>query len=89
MRREMEIFDVLTANREHNVWRVAQGKTPEIHDDNLPELLTVKTNKEGPLDDGSFPYLDAQQAIHKMKLAEGMEINLFASEAMFLSLIHI
>lgn len=88
MRREMEIFDVLTANRDHNVWRVAQGKTPEIHDDNLPELLTVKTNKEGPLDDGSFPYLDAQQAIHKMKLAEGMEINLFASEAMFPRLIN-
>ena len=83
MRREMEIFDILTANRDQSVWRVAQGRDPEVNDDNLPALLTVKTNKEGPLEGDSFPYLDGEQAIGKMKVAEGMEVNLFASEAMF------
>ena len=88
MRREMEIFDVLTANRDQSVWRVAQRRDPEVNDDNLPALLTVKTNKEGPLEGDSFPYLDGEQAIGKMKVAEGMEVNLFASEAMFPRLVN-
>ena len=88
MRREMEIFDVMTGNRDQRVWAVAQGREPKVVDDNLPPLLEVKTNKRGPLQEGRFPYLGGKEAIDKMKVAEGMEINLFASEAMFPRLIN-
>ena len=83
MQREMEIFDVMTANRDKRVWAAARGDDLEVVDNNIPQLLTVKTNKPGPLEGEAFPYLGGEEAIDKMTVAEGMEINLFASEEMF------
>ena len=88
MRREMEIFDVMTANRDRRVWAVAQGSDFKVTDDNLPELLPVETNKAGPLEDKAFPYLGGEEAIEKMTVASGMEVNLFASEEEFPRLIN-
>ncbi len=87
MMREMEIFDVMTANRDRKVWAVANGSDLEVKDDNLPEELVVKPNKEGPLPGGAFPYLDGEEAISQMKVQEGFEVNLFASEKEFPRLI--
>jgi len=83
MRREMEIFDIMTANRDKRVWAVAQGNDLQVVDDNIPALLEVKTNKPGPLEDGGYPYIDGQEAIDKMSIHKGMKVNLFASEKMF------
>ncbi|MCH8960858.1 MAG: hypothetical protein IH820_05910, partial [Bacteroidetes bacterium] len=80
MRREMEIFDVMTANRDKRVWAIAQGNELHVKDDNIPELVVVQTNKPGPLEGGKWPYLGGQEAISKMTLAKGMQVNLFASE---------
>ena len=88
MMREMEIFDVKTANRDQRVWAVAKGSDLEVKDDNLPEVLSVKTNIPGALPDGKHKYLGGQEAISKMKVATGMKINLFASEEMFPELIN-
>ncbi len=88
MRREMEIFDVMTANRDARVIAVAKGGDLKVLDDNLPKELVVKTNKKGPLEGGKFPYLGGTAAIDKMKVAEGMQVNLFASEEMFPRLIN-
>lgn len=88
MRREMEIFDIMTANRDRKVWAAARREECTILDDNIPESLLVETNKPGPLEDGSYPYLGAEEAIDKMKLGTGMEVNVFASEEMFPSLIN-
>ena len=88
MMREMEIFDVMTANRDKRVWAVARGGDLEVKDDNLPQELEVKTNKPGNLDDGSYSYLGGEEAISKMTIAKGMEVNLFASEEMFPELIN-
>ncbi len=83
MRREMEIFDIMTANRDPRIWAVAQGSDLEVVDNNLPPLLQVKTNKPGPLDGGKYPYLGGKKAIDQMTVHTGMEVNLFASEEMF------
>lgn len=83
MMREMEILDVMTANRDQRVWAVAKGGDLKVLDNNLPEQLTVKTNIPGPLEGGKHPYLGGTEAISKMKVAEGMQVNLFASEEMF------
>lgn len=88
MMREMEIFDVKTANRDRRVWAVAQGGDWDVRDDNLPEELTVRPNKQGPLEGGAFPYLDGEEALEKMQVGEGLEANLFASEKEFPRLIN-
>jgi putative heme-binding domain-containing protein len=88
MRREMEIFDVMTGNRDAVVWAAANGKAMEADDTNIPELLAVQTNKPGPLPEGKWPYMGAEAAISQMQIAEGMEVNVFASEEEFPRLIN-
>ncbi len=83
MMREMEIFDVMTANRDARVWAVARGGDLAVSDSNLPAELEVKTNIPGELPGGKHKYLGGKEAIEKMKIAEGMQVNLFASEEMF------
>ncbi len=87
MKREMEIFDAMTANRDQRVWAVAQGGDLTVNDQNTPPLLEVKSNIAGPLPGGKFPFLGGQDAIAKMHVAKGMQVNLFASEEQFPELI--
>ena len=88
MMREMEIFDVMTVNRDKRVWAVARGGDLKVTDDNIPDELVVNSNKKGDLNDGSFSYLDGKAAMEKMKLGTGLEVNLFASEDMFPELVN-
>ncbi len=88
MMREMEIFDIKTANRDRRVWAVANGSDLQVKDDNLPAELVVKPNKEGPLPGGAFPYLDGEEAISRMTVQDGLDVNLFASEKEFPRLIN-
>lgn len=88
MRREMEIFDVMTANRDKRIWSIAQGGDAEVDDSNIPELLEVQTNKPGPLEGGRWPYEGGTDAIKQMQIHEGMEVNLFASEEKFPRLVN-
>ena len=83
MIREMEMFDVMTTNRDVRVWAVAKGSDHHVVDNNLPPALEVKTNIPGKLEDGKHEYIDGKEAISKMKIAEGMQVNLFADEKMF------
>jgi len=83
MKREMEIFDVMTANRDQRIWAVARGGELAVRDDDLPAEVEVKTNKPGELDGGGYSYLGGQEAIDKMQLAPDLQVNLFASEEMF------
>ncbi len=83
MQREMEILDVMTANRDKRIWAVAQGQEMLVDDTNTPPFVPVKTNKPGPLDGGMHIFLDGEEAIKKMTVAKGMRVNLFASEKEF------
>lgn len=83
MKREMEIFDVMTENRDKRVWAVARGGDQKVVDDNIPEQLVVKTNIPGAMPGGKHLYLGGKEGINKMKVAEGMQVNLYASEEMF------
>jgi len=88
MMREMEIFDVKASNRDRRIWAIAKGFDLEVTDDNLPEEIVVRPNKEGPLPGGAFEYLDGEEALSRMKVQEGLEVNLFASEKQFPRLIN-
>ena len=88
MMREMEIFDVMTVNRDKAVWTVARGGNFTVADDNLPEELVVQTNKPGPLEGEKFEYLSPGGTLKTLKLAAGLEANVFASEEMFPEMIN-
>lgn len=83
MLREMDMRDVMTANRDRRVWAVAQGGDLVVKDDNLPPPVEVKSNHPGPNPDGSFTFLSGEAAIQHMKVPPGCQVNLFASEERF------
>jgi putative heme-binding domain-containing protein len=83
MQREMEVLDVMTANRDRRVWAAAQRRDLRVNDRNTPPFIPTRTNKPGPGPGGTFLFLDGQKAIEKMTVAKGMKVNLFASEKEF------
>lgn len=85
--RELEILDVMTANRDKRVWAVAKGGDLKVNDDNTPPFIPVITNKPGAGPNGEHIYLGGEEAISKMSIAKGLHVNLFASEEQFPELI--
>ncbi len=83
MQREMEVLDVMTANRDKRVWAVAQGGDLKVDDSNTPPFIEVESNKPGPGPEGTYSYLDPEAAIEHMKVPQGLKVNLFASEKDF------
>ncbi|MBI3467702.1 MAG: c-type cytochrome, partial [Planctomycetes bacterium] len=88
MQREMEVLDTMTANRDRRIWAVAQDGDLQVDDGNTPPFIEVITNKPGPPPGGKHIYLGGEEAIGRMTVAKGMQVNLFASEEMFPELIN-
>ncbi|MFT3881897.1 MAG: GDSL-type esterase/lipase family protein [Gemmatales bacterium] len=86
--REMEVLDVMTANRDKHVWSVAQNKEEKVDDSNIPPFVPVKTNKPGKGPNGEHIILDGTEAIKSMTVAKGFKVNLFADEKMFPELVN-
>ncbi|MCA9103412.1 MAG: HEAT repeat domain-containing protein, partial [Planctomycetales bacterium] len=87
MQREMEVLDVMTANRDRAIWAAAQGKEFTVDDSNTPPFIPVETNKPGPLPGGKHVFLTGEESISKMQVADGMQVELFASEEQFPELV--
>ncbi len=83
MQREMEVLDVMTANRDKRVWAVAGGRDLKVDDTNAPPFIPVKTNKPGNGPNGTHLFVDPEDAIQNMTVAKGMRVNLWASEKEF------
>ncbi|MDN5199949.1 ThuA domain-containing protein [Fulvivirgaceae bacterium BMA10] len=90
MLREMEMFDVMTHNRDNAVWAAANGKEYVVKDDNLPEPIVVKSYEKGKQTPRLKPYiyLGGEETIGKMTYPSDLEVNLFASEEQFPDLIN-
>ena len=78
MQEEMAQRDVKTENRDKRIWAVAQDGDIKVDDSVLPLVDTLESNKQDV-----SPYLDPEEAIHHMTLAEGCKASLFASEKQF------
>jgi hypothetical protein len=81
--REMEVLDVMTANRDKRIWAVAQGNDLAVDDANTPPFIPVKTNKPGPGPNGEHLFLGGDEAIGRMTIGKNLKVNLFASEKEF------
>jgi len=87
--REMEVLDVMTANRDQVIWKLAQGAADARPDDsNTPPFIPVITNKPGAGPGGKHLFLDGEEAISRMTLAKGLKVNLVASEKEFPELVN-
>jgi putative heme-binding domain-containing protein len=83
VQRELEVIDVMTANRDKRIWAVAQGGDLQVDDSNTPPFIPVKSNKPGTLPGGKHLFLSGEDEIKQMTVAKGMKVNLFASEKEF------
>ncbi len=86
--REMEVLDVMAANRDKRIWAIADGGDLKVDDSNTPPFIPVVSNKPGEGPNGEHLFLDGEEAISKMTLGEGLKINLFASEKEFPDLVN-
>lgn len=88
MQREMEILKLMAENRDPAIWAAAQGQTYTVDDSNTPDFIPVITNKPGTGPNGEHVFLSGEEAVQHMRLLDGFEVNLFASEEMFPELIN-
>lgn len=82
----------MTANRDTAIWQTVQGKAydlkrADLQTTPLPEIETnyLVRNEEGEIDNGhgSVKYLYGEDALSQLHVADGYQINLFASEKDF------
>jgi glucose/arabinose dehydrogenase len=84
LQRELHVLDGMCAGLDRRIHAAARGNDPtSVPGPKLPPLITVETNKPGP-----HAYLGGEEALARMTVAEGMEINLFASEEQFPELVN-
>ncbi len=86
---ELKILDVMTANRDPGIWAAVKGQSFTPDDSNVPPAVEVISNVGGgsksssAQKEGSVDYLDPKEAISKIIVPEGYELNLFADESRF------
>ncbi|MFT7632169.1 MAG: putative heme-binding domain-containing protein [Mariniblastus sp.] len=89
LKHELVMLDVMTANRDKAIWAAANGKKYVVDDSNVPPPIKVTSNMGGGSKssnaekEGSIKYLSPEESLAKIKVPEGYELNLFASEVQF------
>jgi putative membrane-bound dehydrogenase-like protein len=87
LERERAILDQMVANRDQRIWRVAQGQPvpPAVDDSNTEPFIPVASNYGGAQvgKEGNLTYLSPAEALQQFEIAEGFELNCFASEQDF------
>ena len=89
LQHELKMLDVMTANRDPKIWAVAAGGKHEVSDANVPPPLEVVSNVDSKTKSSEYQnakdgeYLDGKEAIARMKIPDGYEVNLFADEKRF------
>jgi len=98
LKHELIMLDALTANRDRVIWVAAKGQTIKPDDGNVPKPIPVISNvggggksssadirasrtRPGPV--GNTNYLSPKDSAAKIKVPDGFELNVFASEEQF------
>jgi putative membrane-bound dehydrogenase-like protein len=86
--REYQKIRAMAALRDRHIWDLARGKSPAPPDDSATgELFVPPTRFGNPQQDYSEPeelkYLTPEECIQTMKVPDGFEVQLFASEREF------
>src|SRR5690606_24867847 len=78
LQRELQMLEVMTANRDKRIWARAKGEDVEVDDSNVPEPVIVGTHITRDVE-----YLDPVEAISRMTVPNDLQVNLFAAEDEF------
>ena len=77
LEREVSVLDVLTANRDRVIWRLAKGLTAapqtelKVADSDTPPFINAGTNEPGTGPNGEHIYAGGEEAIAQMTVGEG------------------
>lgn len=86
LQHELTMLDVMTANRDPAIWAAVKGASYKVDDSNVPDPVPVISNVGGgsksskPEKEGSDRYLGGEDALEKISVPKGYEVNLFADE---------
>ena len=86
---ELDMLDVMTANRDQVIWARAAGSDKQIDDSNVPKPVEVISNVGGgsksssAVKEGVLKYISGTEGIQQMAVADGFQVNLFADESQF------
>lgn len=83
---ERKILDQMVANRDQAIWAVAAGRDTSPVDDSATDVfIEVGTNHGGAQvgKEGSLTYLSPADAKEQLVMADGFDVNCFASEEDF------
>ena len=89
LKHELVMLDVMTANRDPAIWAAAAGSKYEVDDSNVPPAVKVISNVGGGSassskeKEGNVEYLSPEESRATIKVPEGFELNVFASEELF------
>jgi len=78
LQHELEMIDVMAANRDERIWARAKGQDIEIDDSNVPEPIAVDSRFSRDVE-----YLDPERSVEMLNLIDDLEANVFASEKDF------
>jgi glucose/arabinose dehydrogenase/azurin len=82
LQRELPILDMMTAKRDRRIWAVAAGSDFTVDDSDTLPFVDAKTNLPR-----AAPFLGEAESIAAMKIAQGLKVELFASEKEFPELV--
>lgn len=94
LQHELSMLDVMTMNRDQQVWATATGKNTVVDDSNVPQPVKVISNVGGgsrssnAMKEGKLDYISGEDGISFMSVADGFEVSLFADEAQFPQLVN-
>ena len=80
--REMEVLDVMTANRDRRIWAVARAKTWRRRREYAP-VHPGQDQQARARPNGEHIFLSGEEAIGQMTIGKNLKVNLFASEKEF------
>ncbi len=83
VQRELEVLDFMTAERDKKIHALVAGSDYQVNDAAAPPFIPVISNKPGEGPNGTHLFLSGKDALAKMEVHEGMQVNLFASEEQF------
>ena len=89
LQHELKMLDVMTGNRDPQIWATAQGRKYRVSDSNTPKAIPVISNVGGgsrsssKAKEGNLKYLSGEEGLKKINVPEGFKVNLFADEKMF------
>lgn len=86
---ELDMLDVMSANRDPLIWAKANGSDWKVDDSNVPDPIPVISNvgggsKSSNADkEGNLNYVSGEEGVDLLNVPEGFEVNLFADESRF------